>query len=199
MKTYIQILALAWATLFFAVPAHADPITPDLVCKVKEAIRFRSPAWPHWYCLRVADAVDYAEKATGQRADVITGIMVAESDLRAGVAHWYSSDGPAPGVCGDLGIMGVRCCLGPDMRCSNGLVKGWKYPAVMRLENNILLGAKILAAKPRLNDYNGGPGYSEKVYAIAGALSGIRVRSSVRRIRTLINQILVGLGFERTS
>jgi hypothetical protein len=209
-KSVLQVIALAWAALFFVVPAHAKTsadttnVTPEFVCRVKDAIRFRSPAWPDWYCLRVTHAVERAATTTGQRPDVLMSIAVVESDLRSGVEHWYSVDGfPRPGACGDLGIMGIRCCLDDDWLCGNGLVKGWKYPAVMRLENNIMLGAKILAAKPKLNDYNGGKGYAEKVYAVAGALAGVRVKigpgKGAKRIRKLVDQILHALGFERTT
>ena len=182
------------------IPANAPPsvVTPELICKVKNSIRYRTPAWPDWYCGRVSTALNTEATATGKDPVVLASIGVVESDFRPNAHHWYGSS-PVPGACGDLGLMGVRCCLGPDMLCSNSLVKGWKYPAVLKLENNIMLGAKILAATPTLNDYNGGKGYSEKVYAVAGAFVGIRTKSPVKRIRKLIHQILEGLGFERTT
>jgi hypothetical protein len=183
-----------------AAPTPSVAITSDLVCTVQHAIRWRTSAWQPWMCVRVSDAVNAAAVATGVRADTLLAIAINESDLRPGVEHWhrtltflpgghYYENGVGPGVVGDLGLMGTRCKLGPDMLCSNGLLKGWKYPAAMQIEANILLGAKILATNG-WRGYNAGKGYEDRVCAIRSALGGVRVKTSASRIRKLISQIL---------
>jgi hypothetical protein len=175
-------------------------ITSDLVCTVQHAIRWRAVAWRPWMCVRVSDAVNAAAVATGVRADTLLAIAINESDLRPGAEHWhrtlaflpggrYYENGVGPGAVGDLGFMGTRCKLGPDMLCSNGLLKGWKYPAAMQIEANVLLGAKILATSG-WRGYNAGEGYEDRVCAIRSALGGVKVKTSVSRIRKLISQIL---------
>ena len=194
--TALRIAAVFWALLLAGV-ARADTadVTPSLVCSVQHAIRWRQPAWPDWMCLRVSDAVNNAAKKTGQRPRTILAIAINESDLRPGAEHWYGQ--VKPGSSGDLGLMGIRCILGRDMLCSNGALRGWKYPAAMALENNVLLGARILANKRTLNDYNGGEGYADRIRAISAALVGVRVQASSKRVRKLIEQILVAIA--RTS
>jgi hypothetical protein len=191
-KTLLQILALAWAALFFLVPAHAET-TASTVCKVQDAIRFRSPPWTETQCYRVANALNRAAAATDQKSEILLSIAIVESDLRPEAHVQY-------GTFSDEGLMGVQCrAVVHGGRCTNWPVKGLLPAQVRRVETNVLAGAKILAAKPKLNDYNGGKGYAEKVYAVAGALAGVRTKSPVKRIRKLIWQILNGLGFERTT
>ena len=201
-RTILKILAIVWASLFFLVPARADtsptPVTPELVCQVQHAIRWRAAAWPDWMCLRVSEAINAAAEKTDQRADLILAIAINESDMRPGVERWYGRDesgrrSPVPMSFGDFGLMGIRCHLGADMICDNGFLRGWKYPAAMQIENNVLIGARILAAKPKLNDYNGGHGYAERIYAITAALGGVRVHVESKRVRKLIGQILAAL------
>jgi hypothetical protein len=179
-----------------AVPANTAPssvaITSELVCEVQHAIRYRQVPWAPWECLRVADAVNAAAKVTGQRTDTLLAIAINESDLRPHVAVWHDLRGghrAEPGASGDLGLMGTRCKLGPDMHCSNGKLRGMKYPQAMVIETNIMLGARILAAKPTLHDYNGSEEYAPRIRAIRSALAGIEVDSPSRRVRKLISQI----------
>ena len=170
--------------------ARADTavVTPDRVCAIQHAIRWHHAEWPDWQCLRVSEAINAAAEKTGQRPVTLLAIAVTESDLRPNVEHWYGDI--APGTSGDLGLMGVRCKLGPNMLCSNGVLRGWKYPAAMRIEANVMLAARILASKPTLNDYNGGKGYAERIRAIAAAIMGVRVPVASKRVRKLIGQIV---------
>jgi hypothetical protein len=192
--------------LLLAAPANTAPssvaITSELVCEVQHAIRYRQAPWAPWECLRIADAVNAAARATKQRADTLLAIAINESDLRPGAQHWtdtrwrflpggkYVYEGIGPGSIGDLGLMGTRCKLGPDMHCSNGKLRGMKYPQAMVIETNIMLGARILAAKPTLHDYNGSEEYAPRIRAIRSALAGIEVDSPSPRVRKLISQIV---------
>jgi hypothetical protein len=191
------------------IPTPSIVITSELVCTVQHAIRWRAAAWQPWMCVRVSDAVNAAAKATDLRSDTLLAIAINESDLRPWAAHWhrawtflpgdqYYANAVGPGAVGDLGLMGTRCKLGPDMLCSNGLLKGWKYPAAMQIENNIMLGARILASAGK-RGYNAGVGYWDRIDVIRAALGGeVRKTKSVR-VRELIRQITEALRAERTS
>jgi soluble lytic murein transglycosylase-like protein len=158
-------------------------VTGDTVCSVQHAIRWRQKALPLRTCARIARATNSAAQATGQRPDTLLAIQVVESDLRPGAEHWH-------GRAGDLGLMGVHCKLGVAGRCTNNKVRGLRPAQIMRIENNIMLGARILTSKPTLNDYNGGEGYADRVLAVRDALNGVEAPSPHRRIRKLAAQIL---------
>ena len=195
--TVYRILLLALAALFFLVPPARGQVGPvsvteELVCRVQHAIRWREAAWDRWQCVRISDAVNAAAAESGQRDDLLLAIAINESDLRPYVERWYGFLRAEPGAVGDFGLMGVRCRLGPDMLCSEGLARGMKYPQLLRPEVNLRVAAKILARKPKLNDYNGGDGYASRVRAIAAALAGVEVKVKSKRVRKLVRQILGG-------
>jgi soluble lytic murein transglycosylase-like protein len=178
---------LSLALLLFAAQPLPDQtavaVTGDLVCSVQHAIRWRQRALPLRTCARIARATNSAAQATGQRPDALLAIQVVESDLRPGAEHWH-------GRAGDLGLMGVHCKLGVAGRCTNNLVRSLRPAQIMRIEDNIMLGARILASKPTLNDYNGGAGYAGRVLAVRDALNGVESTSTSRRIRKLTAQII---------
>lgn len=205
--------------------AHAAEVTPELVCKVQNAIRFQAKAWAPWMCLRVAKAINAAAAATDTNPATLLAIATNESDLRPDVRRskspeeWTFLPGGKYlvtekwiGTVYDGGLMGVRCRIGDDGRCSNGLVKGWKWPQTMVIENNVMLGARILAASGSLRDYNGQSEkgeasrrrakrmtYTEKIHAIKAALEGRLVEVKGPRMRELIRKIVGAVrGEERT-
>ena len=179
------------------------PVTPKLVCSAQHAIRWQTSAWRPAMCLRVANAVNAAAKATGTHADELLAIAINESDLRSGAQHWhhtltllpggkYRVTAIEPGAVGDLGLMGTRCVLDKRMRCGNGLLRGWKYPAAMQIENNVMLGARILASAGR-RGYNAGAEYWPHIEAIRAALRGEIRKTTDPRVRKLILQIATAI------
>jgi len=169
-------------------PARAadETVSPALVCEVQDAIRFREAAWTPAKCERVADAVN----ATASPMDV-AGICVNESDMRERVIAWHG-----PNVA-DVGIMGVRCILGTDHRCTNGPAKGFTIAQLQKAETNIRVGAAILATKGSVGAYNSGTpsigaAYEARISVLVAALSGMTIepkRIKGIRLRKLLEQI----------
>jgi hypothetical protein len=187
---------------------QAYPLTSEKVCQVQNAVRFQAKAWEPWMCLRVATAFERAAQETSQDPFTLFAIAINESDLRPEVSRDIY---PAPtdreiyplvGSIHDGGLMGIRCRIGADFRCSNGLAKGLKWPQTMHLETNVMLGAKILAASGNLRAYNGASEqseakrrkgkrmtYAEKIGAIQSALQGTAVPVKGPRMRELVRRI----------
>jgi Transglycosylase SLT domain len=170
-------------------PVFEAAINPALVCRVQHAILWQEPPWTAREC--EARAFDFAGAADHWDLSpaVLFAIAINESDLRTKVAR------PDRGAL-DLGLMAVRCRLGPDGRCTNKPVKEMTPAQVMRPAVNIEKGAEILATlhAGNLASYNGGPnarehGYPDKIRAILAALVGVEGRVKGKRLRELVRRI----------
>lgn len=174
-------------------PARAGEadLSPELVCSVQKALR-SGPAWPARKCVRVADAFN----RTG-RPVTIASIAVNESDMRDHAIAWHG-----PHVA-DVGLMGIRCHLGPDRRCTNGPARGLTIAQLMRAETSIRVGAAILASKANVGHYNAkgkrGRAYAAKIATLAEAFGGVEVRVKGKRVRELVRRIVAARKLERKS
>jgi hypothetical protein len=117
---------------------------PKLVCKVKNRIRWRTPAWDETTCQSVATAIQEAAERHDLHPHLILGTLVNESELDEKAhrdtyigGHLYAKDG---------GLGGVRCVLGQDGKtCTNFLVRGVTWKKLMEPATNIEVTAQILA------------------------------------------------------
>jgi hypothetical protein len=191
-------------------PGSAAPPTPapgdvaSLLCKVKNAIRFRERAWTPWECARVAEALSATSNPR-----LLAAMAIAESDLRPdAIAH------VRPGVA-DVGLLQVRCVylassaparatgaraaggpLLPAGRCQNGPARGYTLRQLQDPETNIRVAAAVLEEKGgQIGKYNGATNrsrrarYEQKIAAIEAALGGKVVPVKGKRLRKLVEQI----------
>lgn len=180
--------------LLTATPALAGTtaeVTPELVCTVQRALR-AGPAWPARKCERIAAALNATGKST-----LVAAIAVNESDWRDHVIAWHGKN------VADVGLMGVRCILGHDRKCTNGPAKGLTVAQLLRAETSIRVGAAILATKATLGHYNGGGkrgrAYAAKVLALVEAFAGVEVQVKGKRTRELVRRIAAAVRRERNS
>lgn len=211
MTSFLLLLALAGVA---PSPYGKGPsvFTPELVCGIQHAIRFQEKAWEPWMCLRVHTAFTKAAAATKQDVRTLFAIAINESDLQPHVERYTRNEKVIKFLPGgkmltqtqetwegstiDGGLMGIRCKVGTNGLCSNGTLKGWKWPQALAIENNVLLGAKILATKKSLQHYNGGTrdhGYQARIDAILLAMAGTEPKVSGKRMKKLVSQILNGV------
>lgn len=95
-------VGLAGTTQACCSPVHAgDKVTPELVATVQKAIRRKAPRWSQDRAAAVAKAMNETPVPA-----LMLAISVLESDLRPSVIAWH-------GHVADVGLMGVRCVLGP--------------------------------------------------------------------------------------
>ena len=170
----------------------AVPVHTNLVCAVQHAIHHKSPLWTATECERasIAFGLTTSPKLT-------LAIAVNESDLRPNVVAWHHK-----GRVADVGLLGVRCRLGPGDRCENWPVRGFTIEELKDIDTNIAAGEKVLRKKKRLlgkrylHGYSGSTrdrGYADRISAIMAALGGVEVRSSSPRVRKLISQIVAAV------
>ena len=169
--------------------AAPPPVTAALVCAVQHAICWQEDEWTEPQCQARARDFDASGKRWGFAPTQLFAMAINESDLRTKAIR---QDRGAL----DIGLMAVRCKVGPGGRCVNKPVKGLTPAHLMRPALNIDKGAEILATLHggSLSGYNGGPnarehGYPEKVAAIMSALGGVEVRVKGKRMRELVKRI----------
>lgn len=170
--------------------ARAADVTPELVCQVKSA--FGRRIWSYEKCSRVAEAL-----RSSSAPDVLFAVCINESTLRAHGIAWTREGDKA-----DAGLCGVRCQVGADGRCTNGLVKRMRLVDLFDPAVNVSVAARILATKSSLGRYAGETrdrGYAGRVLAIAAALGGARVEVKSKRVREIVRRILVTLNRDLKS
>lgn len=170
--------------------AHAADVTPELVCQVKSAFGRRT--WSYESCSKVARALRGSSEP-----DVLFAVCINESTLRAHDVAWTREGDKA-----DAGLCGVRCQVGANGRCTNGLVRKMKLVDLFDPAVNVSVAARILATKSSLGRYAGETrdrGYASRVLAIAAALGGTRVEVKSKRVREIVRRILVVLNRGLTS
>jgi hypothetical protein len=189
---FVAVVVYVLVALFISCDADAtEPVSADLVCRVQNAIRWRSPAWAPSECATVAEELNATPEPRTSLA-----VAINESDLRPrAVAH------ARPGVY-DVGLMGVRCVIERG-RCSNGPARGLSIEQLKNPETNIRVAAQIMATKRAhfggdwLRAYNGGTaehGYAGRIAALVAALGGVVVETKSARIRRLVERIVAAVG-----
>lgn len=113
------------------------------ICEIKDRVRWRSAAWKPQFCQKIAHAVLQSSERHQIPPALILAVMINESDMnentfRATVRNGaiYAKDG---------GLMGIRCIVDKQGRCTNAHVRGMHWKQVMEPASNIELGARILA------------------------------------------------------
>ncbi len=156
-------------------------ISPALLCRVQSAIRHKSPAWPAEKCERVAAALNVT---TAPRT--LLAIAINESDLRERAIAWHG-----PRVA-DIGLLGIRCLVGYDGRCTNGPARGYTVAELQSVEQNIAVANVLLTNLA--GDVQGwnrrSRGYAKRIRALVAALDGRRVEVRSARTREQVRRIL---------
>jgi hypothetical protein len=184
--------------LLLAAPAFAgEPaVTADSLCRVQDAIRWRSPAWSDLRCARVAAAFSRSEAPI-----TLAAICTNESDLDHKAIAWH---GPR---LADVGLCGIQCRLDEHQRCTNGAAKGLTIRELQEPVANIAVAAATLVAKGSVADYNSrtpgiGSAYARRIAVLVGAWSGVPMdpkRIKGKRLRQLAGQIAAALACGRGS
>jgi soluble lytic murein transglycosylase-like protein len=176
----------------------AAATSPEVVCAVQHAVRWREAAWTERECRdRARDFAD-AGRRWGFSPTQLAAMSLAESDFR--VRAWRV-DGSAL----DEGLMGVRCVVGRLGRCTNWPVRGLTPRQLLEPRRNIMAGTQILAdlhhgdVAGYNGDHSGTDRYPRKVAAIAAALGGVEVRVRGRRLRELVRKIAAAVTREKKS
>jgi hypothetical protein len=189
-----------------ATTSGAAAVSPEVVCAVQHAVRWREAPWTPRECARVAAALDATPTPR-----LLAAVVSNESDWRPRAVLRVR-----PGVY-DVGLAGVRCVLPgagagesrdptastlttslqhPRGRCTNGPARGLTVRQLQDPATNIRVAAQVLAEKGGdLGSYNGATTrgkrerYSRKVAALVAALGGVKVPVKGRRLRGMVRKI----------
>lgn len=113
------------------------------ICRLKNRIRWRAPGWTPEFCVRVSDAVLSAARHHDLPPSLLLAVMINESDLNENAFLVDMRSGRLHAK--DSGLMGLRCVLDGQGRCTNGALRGMAWKTVMDPMTNIELGARELA------------------------------------------------------
>lgn len=231
----------------------AEPqVTPELICTVQDAIRWRASAWNSQRCVGVAESLNATDAPTTMAA-----ICTLESDLRPGAIAWAKFQGrsgsaraprtvgraggstrttnrhpgsgghrarlwtssagatPRAGDVADVGLCGVRCVLGADLKCANGPARGETIESLKDPAVNIRVAGEILKQKRRVlgraratagynGDLDGRNGYAANVRAVMAAWTGVELEAKgrkrvIERVRELVRRIAAAVRRERRA
>lgn len=197
----IRLLLLAWAALFFCVPAARAElsVTPELICAVAQSV---ARSWDERQCQWVSEDLN----ATAEPRNLLA-IAVLESTLDFRSQSWYVRDG-RPVV--DVGLLAVHCIVGRKGTCTNWPVKGVApIDSLQVFPANIKAGAAVLAKKRKtcgdraldcyVGDATGKSGRTADVAAIVAAFGGVEVQAKGKRVRELVRRIAAAVRRERKS
>lgn len=126
-----------------ALPPFDEACFAATICRLKEKLRWRKPAWNAEFCATIAHGFVEAAKQYDLSPALLLAIAINESDL--------DEKAESPTVRGenvyakDGGLMGIRCILDDKAHCTNGHVKGLQWTNIMSPQENIELGARELA------------------------------------------------------
>jgi len=113
------------------------------ICEVKERVRWRTPAWKPAFCEEIARAVLESSKRYAIPPPLILAVMINESDMNEKAFRTTMKSGSL--YAKDGGLMGIRCIVDEQGRCTNGFVRGLTWKEVMDPVTNIDLAARELA------------------------------------------------------
>lgn len=114
------------------------------LCSLKEAVRWKTPAWTEGMCKKVGRALIREAAENGIPRYLLLSVMINESDMNEKAARLTLKAGRL--VAWDGGLMGVRCKVGPDGKSCTNYKGRFKYRDLLKVETSIKLGAKKLAA-----------------------------------------------------
>jgi hypothetical protein len=132
-----------------AATSLAEPTLPDehclteTLCRIKNKVRWRTPAWTPERCKTIARGVLDSAKRNKVPPALLLAVMMNESDMDENAFRLTLKDGQV--YAKDSGLMGIRCVVDKQGRCNNGYVRGLAWKSVMDPLTNIELGARELA------------------------------------------------------
>ena len=198
-----------------AATSGAASVSPEVVCAVQHAVRWREPAWTPRECARVAAALDATPTPR-----LLAAVVSNESDWREEAILKVR-----PGVY-DVGLAGVRCVLpgagaeatgassasstttriqSPRGRatsgaCTNGPARGLTIRQLQDPATNVRVAAEVLAEKGGdLGSYNGATTrkkrdrYASKIAALVSAFGGVEVPVRGRRLREMVRKVVAAV------
>jgi hypothetical protein len=212
---------LLLSALLSASPEASLPVSAELVCLVRDevAVRWRSGSkrrsarrstttpnnqrarsWPKSRCLAVA-----REMSLDREPRVLLAISVLESDEGGMPIKWVRRGGTdcrledcwkkktLPGDVADVGLCGVRCRLGSNLRCDAGPARGMTVDGLLDPAANVRVARKLLDLKRRahganyLARYHGSRSdrdpYVAYVRVLVAAFEGREVKTRKKRVR----------------
>lgn len=141
----------------------------NTVCEVKRRIRWRTPVWSNEFCQKISHAVLSASRKHDVHPSLILAVMLNESDMNESAFRVSERNGVV--YAKDGGLMGIRCIVDKQGRCTNGNVRGLSWKQLMDPLTNIDIGARelsywrtsgIVKATVRVRDANGRINVKEK-------------------------------------
>lgn len=155
------------------------------LCALKEAVRWRTPAWPANMCVRIGKAIIQKEKETGIPRNLILSIMINESDLYEGSQRWTFKKGTNIPVAWDGGLMGLRCRFGKDRRSCENYGGKLTYKDLLNPDTNITRAvAKLQSTKTYPCDHKDHPWFAHYNWGGKVFRTGI-ARSYPQRVAVL--------------
>jgi hypothetical protein len=115
----------------------------NTICAVKDRVRWRAPAWKPAFCQKISHAVLESAERYQIPPALILAVMINESDMNASTFRTTMRNGAI--YARDGGLMGIRCIVDKQGRCSNGHVRGMAWKEVMDPATNVALGTRELA------------------------------------------------------
>ncbi|HEY5282130.1 MAG TPA: transglycosylase SLT domain-containing protein [Polyangia bacterium] len=113
------------------------------ICEVKDRVRWRTAAWKPAFCEKIATAVLESSKRYAIPPSLILAVMINESDMNEKAFRTTAKNGSV--YAKDGGLMGIRCIVDKQGRCTNGHVRGMAWTQVMDPVTNVDAGARELA------------------------------------------------------
>jgi len=195
---------LLLSALLSASPDASLPVSAELVCLVRDEVAARwhrsARSWPESRCRAVA-----REMSLDREPRVLLAVSVLESDEGGMPIRWVRRGGAdcriedcgkkktRPGDVADVGLCGVRCRLGSDLRCDAGPARGMTVDGLLDPAANVRVARKLLSLKRRahgahyLARYHGSRSdrdpYVAYVRVLVAAFEGREVRARKKRVR----------------
>lgn len=111
------------------------------ICQIKSRM-FGQKDWTPQYCEKIATGILASARTHDLNPALLLAVMINESDLNEKAVAEHKRDGKL--YAKDSGLMGIRCVVDDQGRCTNGGVKGRTWTSVMDPLTNIELGAREL-------------------------------------------------------
>jgi hypothetical protein len=132
-------------------PSRVDPVRQippesclaETICALKDKLRWRGASWSPSYCQMIAQGILSSSAKYDIPPVLLLAVMINESDLNENAVNTTMKDGAV--YAKDSGLMGIRCILDAQGKCTNGPVRGMTWKALMDPLKNIEVGARELA------------------------------------------------------
>jgi hypothetical protein len=110
---------------------------------LKNRVRWRTAAWSPSYCHLIARGILSSAQKHDVPPTLLLALMINESDMNEKAVATTMRNGRT--YAKDSGLMGIRCLVDEQGRCTNGHVRGIFWKNVMDPLTNIDLGAREIA------------------------------------------------------